>query len=136
MKKQLTILIADDNDLMREALNMVLSLWDNVKLVREARNGEEAILLAVEILPDIILMDINMSPVNGFEATEKILTLNSKIKIIGLSVNRQASYARNMVLLGARGYLIKTSSYKEIIIAIETVIEGDIYIDKTIEGII
>lgn len=134
MEKQITILVADDNNLMRETLCMIIGRMSNVKLIREARNGQEAILMANEISPDIILMDVNMSPINGFEATRKILKQNSRIKIIGISVHRQVSYAKNMLQLGARGYLIKTSSYKEIINAINTVIAGKKYIDKEIEG--
>ncbi|HEV8282886.1 MAG TPA: response regulator transcription factor [Chitinophagaceae bacterium] len=134
MEKQITILIADDNDMMRETLCMIVSLMNNVKLIREAKNGAEAILLANEISPDIILMDVNMTPVNGFEATRKILKQNSKIKIIGISVHRQASYAKNMLQLGAMGYLIKTSPYTEIMNAINTVAAGEKYIDKEIKN--
>lgn len=117
---------------MRQVLKVLLSLEDNIKLLGEAINGEEAILLAGELQPDIILMDINMSPVNGFEATRKILKQFPAIKIIGLSLHKEASYCKNMLRLGARGYITKVSPHKEIITAIIEVAGGGKYIDKNI----
>jgi two-component system invasion response regulator UvrY len=136
MPKPITVLIADDNHHIRESLHVLLAPLENMKLIGEACNGEEAIVQAAELNPDIILMDINMSPVNGFEATRKILKQNPAIKIIGLSLHVEASYCRNMLRLGARGYVTKSSPYTEIITAINEVYEGGKYIDKKITGII
>jgi DNA-binding NarL/FixJ family response regulator len=134
MKKQITVLIADDNKLMRKTLSLLISGIENVHLAGEASNGEEAIKLAKELSPDIILMDINMSPVNGFEATRKILMQNPAAKIIGLSLHKQASYAKNMLKLGVKGYVTKSAAHEEIIEAIKTVAAGRKYMDKDIEG--
>lgn len=101
-----------------------------------ATNGEEAIAMAGELKPDIILMDINMSPVNGFEATRKIIKLHPAIKIIGLSLHTEAAYCRNMLRLGAKGYVTKSSPYNDIIDAINIVAAGGKYIDKKITGIV
>ena len=136
MPKPITVLIADDNHHIRESLHVLLAPQDHMKLVGEAKNGEEAIALATEVCPDVILMDINMSPVNGFEATRKILKQHPGIKIIGLSLHVEASYCRNMLRLGARGYVTKSSPYTEIITAINEVAAGGKYIDKKIVGII
>ena len=134
MEKQITVLIADDNELMRGTLRLLVSSIEQVKLVGEAANGKEAIDLANSLSPDIILMDINMSPVNGFEATRKILKQNANIKIIGLSLHTEASYANNMIKLGAKGYVAKSSSHEEIIEAVKKVAAGGKYIDKNIGG--
>lgn len=128
MDKAITILIADDNKYIRETIRFLLSRFDNFKLIGEAESGEEAISLAKELNPDIILIDINMSPINGFEATRKILKQNPLTKIIGLSVHKQASYAKNILQLGAKGYVTKSSPHKEIIHAILQVSEGKEYI--------
>jgi two-component system invasion response regulator UvrY len=139
MKKQenqITILIADDNAIMRESLRSVISVLETAKLIAEAYNGEEAIKLAKEYSPDIILMDINMSPINGFEATRKIIKDNPAAKIIGISDNKKISYVKNMLKLGAKGYVVKTSSYEVIIEAIIKVTAGEKYIDREIKGII
>ena len=101
MEKAITILIADDNKYIRETIRFLLSRFANLKLVGEAESGEEAISLAKQLNPDVVLIDINMSPVNGFEATRKILKQNPLAKIIGLSVHKQPSYAKNILQLGA-----------------------------------
>lgn len=132
MRKQITILIADDNALMRGMLRMIIDSINEISIAAECKNGEEIIALAREYSPDIILMDINMSPVNGFEATRKILKENPGIKIIGLSMHNKISYARNMMQLGACGYICKSSPYNEIIDAIKKVAGGGKYIDKSI----
>jgi len=77
-------------------------------------------------------MDIIMSPVNGFEATRKILKQNPIAKIIGFSMHNQASYAKNMLQLGAKGYVTKSAPHQEIIEAIRTVAAGRKYIDKSL----
>ena len=128
MDKAITILIADDNKYMRETIRFLLSRAAELTLVGEAESGEEAISLAKKLSPDVVLIDINMSPVNGFEATRKILKTNPGTKIIGLSVHKQASYAKNILQLGAKGYVTKSSPHKEIIQAIIDVSEGKEYV--------
>ena len=128
MNKKITILIADDNGFIRETLRFLISRIDHFKLIGEATNGQEAISMAENLFPDIILIDINMSPVNGFEATRKIIKQSPSAKIIGLSVHTELSYARNILQLGAKGYITKNSPHKEIIHAIEEVATGKEYI--------
>jgi two-component system, NarL family, invasion response regulator UvrY len=134
MRNQLTILIAEDNKLMRETLRVIIGGMEDVLVAGEASNGEEAIALAKEHSPDIILMDINMSPVNGFEATRKILKEMPSVKIICLSMHNKASYAKNILQLGACGYVSKSSPHSEIITAIQKVSAGEKYIDKGLTG--
>lgn len=133
MKHQIRVLIADDNKMMREILSMLITDLKEIQIAGEAHNGEEAIALAKKLSPDIILMDINMSPVNGFEATRKILKQNPPAKIIGLSLHKAPSYAKNMLQLGAKGYVTKSASHQEIIEAIKKVAAGGKYIDKTLK---
>jgi two-component system invasion response regulator UvrY len=135
MPKPITVLIADDNFHIRESLQILLEPLEHISLVGQASNGEEAIALAAELNPDIILMDINMSPVNGFEATRKIIKQNPAVKIIGLSLHKEVSYCRNMLRLGAKGYVTKSSPYRDIIKAIIEVAGGGKYIDQNIPGI-
>jgi len=134
MRKQIAVIIADDNHLMRGSLRLLLAEMEQVTLVGEAINGEEAMVLCQEKQPDIVLMDINMSPVNGFEATRKILKQNPAVKIIAISMHNKVSYAKNMLKLGAYGYVCKSSPHSEIIEAIETVIKGGVYVDKGLHG--
>jgi DNA-binding NarL/FixJ family response regulator len=136
MAKHITVLIADDNVHMRESLRILISPLENLQLIGEAKNGEEAITFASDLHPDIILMDINMSPVNGFEATRKIVKQFPEIKIIGLSLHTEPAYCRNLMRLGARGYVTKSSPYEEILIAIQEVAAGGRYVDKGVPGCI
>lgn len=133
MEKQITVLLAEDNNFFRESICLLLTETNGIELVAVAKNGEEAIFLAAKYLPDIILMDINMFPVNGFEATRKILKQNHTVKIIGLSMHKEVSYCKNLLRLGAKGYLTKDLPYREIVIAIREVAAGGRYIDKDIE---
>jgi two-component system, NarL family, invasion response regulator UvrY len=134
MGKQFTVVIADDNIIFRESIRLVLSSNDHFLIVGEATNGEEAIQLANQLLPDIIIMDINMSPVNGFEATRKIMKQLPQVKIIGFSLHKEASYCKNMMRLGAKGYLTKSAPLTEIMAAIKEIADGGRYIDKDIIG--
>jgi two-component system, NarL family, invasion response regulator UvrY len=128
MDNAITILIADDNKYIRETMRFLISRVSHLKLIGEAESGEEAITLTSQLHPDIVLIDINMSPVNGFEATRKMLKQNPSVKIIGLSVHKQPSYAKNILQLGAKGYVTKSSPHKEIIHAIMEVYQGKEYI--------
>ena len=111
MPKPITVLIADDNAHFRESLQLLIETFDHLQLVGSAANGDEALEMAGNLLPDILLVDINMSPVNGFEATRKITKKFPAIRIIGLSIHKEVSYCRNMLRLGAKGYVTKTSPY-------------------------
>ncbi|HEX7904294.1 MAG TPA: response regulator transcription factor [Chitinophagaceae bacterium] len=133
MKKQINILIADDNQIMRQSLKLLISEMENAVLTGEATNGEDAIALAAKLLPDVILMDVNMSPVNGFEATRKILIETPDAKIIGVSLHQRPLYTRNMLSLGAKGYVAKSAPHQEVIEAINTVASGGKYVSKDIE---
>jgi DNA-binding NarL/FixJ family response regulator len=101
--------------------------------IKECASGHEAISEATSSDPHVILMDINMAPVNGFEATKKILQKAPHIKIIGISINNQPSYARNIMQLGAKGYVTKNSSREEMITAIHEVMSGKTYICKEVQ---
>lgn len=129
MVKRARVLIADDNLFFRESLREVLSGLEEFEIGGEATNGAEAISLTKELSPDIILMDINMPVVNGFEATPRILREHPKVKIIALSLHKELVYCRKMMQLGAMGYVIKTTPFTEIIIALKEVAAGREYID-------
>ena len=135
MKSELIrIVIADDHQMIREAWKLLLEQDDRFSIIAECRNGEEAINIAIEHCPDIILMDINMNPVNGFEATRKITEQCPGVKIIGISINNQPVYARNMLQFGAKGYVTKNSSKEEMIEAILEVHKGNVFICKEIKS--
>jgi two-component system, NarL family, invasion response regulator UvrY len=122
------VIIVDDHDLVRQTWRMLLHNHQSINIVKECSSGTEAIYEATVSAPHVILMDINMTPVNGFEATKKILETAPHVKIIGVSVNNQPSYARNIMQLGAKGYVTKNSSRDEMVKAIHEVMKGKTYI--------
>ena len=121
-------MIVDDHKMVRETWKMLLETSTGIDVIQECASGTEAINIAHNIDPHVILMDVNMTPVNGFEATRKILNNAPHIKIIGVSVNNQPGYARNMLQLGAKGYVTKNSSREEMIKAIREVMNGKTYV--------
>lgn len=128
MQQPIRVVIVDDHQMMRETWKMILQRDQRINVIGECSSGAEAIDCAAELVPDVMLMDINMAPVNGFEATRKIFKNNPNVKIIGVSVNNQPGYARNIMQLGAKGFVTKNSSHQEMIEAIILVNKGDTYI--------
>lgn len=133
MIQRIRLVIVDDHAMMRETWKMVLQRDPRFEVVAECASGAEAISCADSVAVDVMLMDINMTPVNGFEATRKILKAHPEIKIIGLSINNQPTYARNMMQLGAKGYVTKNSPSAELMEAIVIVHSGRAYICKELE---
>ncbi len=133
---KITILIADDHKLIRETWTYILNSDERFEVVAECGDAEQAVELAKELTPDIVLMDINMAPFNGFEATEKIRKVSPESKIIGVSMHSQPAYAKKMLQVGARGYVTKNSSKEEMFTAISEVFRGNKYVCDEIKTII
>jgi DNA-binding NarL/FixJ family response regulator len=127
-QEKIRIMLVDDHELVLKSWKMLLENNPRFHVVAECENGHVAIEQAQALLPDIMLVDINMAPLNGFAVTEKIMEITPSVKIIGLSVNNLHNYASRMLKLGARGYLTKTSSLEEINRGIIKVYNGEQYI--------
>src|SRR6266699_1269708 len=126
------IVIADDHTPVREAWSFVLGQYAHINIIAQCASGQEAIEAARDLNPDIILMDINMRPVSGIEATKIIKEFAPGIKIICVSVQSQRAYVHEMLRNGADGYVTKNSPGKEMILAIEHVLAGNIYLCKEV----
>jgi DNA-binding NarL/FixJ family response regulator len=134
------IILVDDHKIIRDTWKKLLENNSGIEVIAECENGYQALELSRKLLPDVLLVDINMSPVNGFILTEKIAITLPTVKVIGLSVSNQPKYATKMIALGAKGYLTKTSSLEEIQRGIHEVYNGEVYIceeikNQTIENI-
>jgi len=132
MPYPIRIILVDDHDLVRESWKMLLDKDSNFSVIAQCKNGSEAIEQTKNLLPDIILMDVNMSPVNGFEATQKITETFPSVKIIGVSINNTPKYATKMLALGAKGFVTKTSTFAELKTAMQKVYAGENYICQEI----
>ena len=126
--EKISILLVDDHKLIRDSWSFILGADPRFKVVGETSSGEEAINLAQDKNPMIILMDVNMSPINGFDATKQIHEISPGSKIIAVSMHSMPAYAKRMLQLGAMGYVTKNSSKDEMITAIVEVNKGKKYI--------
>jgi len=130
---RIRLVIVDDHQMVRETWRMLLERDERIDVIGECGSGEEAIVTAGTLKPDVMLMDINMYPMNGLEATREISQLHPSIKIIGVSINNQPTYVRNMMQAGAVGYVTKNSPRDEMLEAITKVHNGETYICKEIK---
>ena len=122
------LIIVDDHLHVREAWSWVLNQVPTISVIAQCSNGQEAIEAARRLQPDVILMDIHMTPVNGIEATRSIREFAPHIKIIGVSVQAERSYVNEMLRNGANGYVTKNSPSTEMVAAIDEVLAGNTYI--------
>jgi DNA-binding NarL/FixJ family response regulator len=134
--QKITVLLVDDHRLIRDSWSFILSSDPRFEVTGETSSGEEAIEIAKEKRPDIILMDVNMTPINGFDATKQIRKLSPGSKIIGVSMHSMPAYAKRMLQLGAMGYVTKNSSKDEMINAILEVNHGRKYICDEVKNIL
>ncbi|MFO7756236.1 MAG: response regulator transcription factor [Bacteroidales bacterium] len=127
---KIKIVLADDHQLFRNGLKILLDAFDNFEISGEAGNGEEVLQLISGAPCHIILMDIDMPVMDGIEATRRVTEINPDIKIIALSMYGEEEYYHRMVEAGARGFLLKDSDINEVKDAIITVHNGGNYFSQ------
>jgi DNA-binding NarL/FixJ family response regulator len=130
MKNGISLIIADDHEIFRDGLALMLSKQDNVKLVGQAGDGLELMRMVEETRPDMVLTDIKMPRMDGIAAAKQLLQKFPGMKIIALSMFEEEDLIVEMLEAGARGYLLKNADKKEILDAIATVHEGNIFYCK------
>jgi two-component system, NarL family, response regulator NreC len=128
------ILLADDHTIVRQGLKLILSAHPDMEVIGEAANGREAVELAQKLRPDVVLMDVAMPDWNGIEATRRLIGANGRIKILVLSMHKEAVYVREILRAGARGYILKDAIDKELLSAVRSVAKGDGYISPAVSG--
>jgi DNA-binding NarL/FixJ family response regulator len=130
----LTLLICDDQDVVRKGLNTIFQYVEGVEVVGLAENGEEGVQLAVECKPDVVLMDLKMPVLNGIHATRKIRTAVPSTKVIVLTTYDADEWVFDAIRAGASGYLLKDAESEEIITAVLEAHNGRTYLDPNIAG--
>lgn len=118
LDRPVRVLIVDDHEIMRDGLAQMIAYSDGIEIAGKAADGEEAVGMASGLMPDVVLMDIGMEPMNGIEATRIINQQHPEIRIIGLSVHEEGELSREMRQAGAEGFLTKGAPVKEIVAAI------------------
>ncbi len=126
------ILLADDHKITRDGLKALLESQKNMIVIGEAENGRQAVRLASELAPDVIVMDINMPELNGIEATRQIISELPETKIIALSMYSDKRYVVGMLKAGVSGYLLKNCAFDELVSAITAVVANQNYMSQKI----
>ncbi|HEU5280838.1 MAG TPA: UvrY/SirA/GacA family response regulator transcription factor [Gammaproteobacteria bacterium] len=126
------VLLVDDHELVRLGIKRLLQDVHGFKVVGEASSGEDAVLLAKELMPDVIVMDVQMPGIGGLEATRKMLRHNPDVKILALTVYEDEPYPSRFLQAGAAGYITKGCDPEEMVRAIRAIHSGQRYISPTI----
>lgn len=129
----LKILIVDDHNLIAEAWEGILQAEDNIVVLGKAKGEDEAVKIALEKRPDVVLMDINLAQGDGFGCTSQISSQLPKVRIIGLSIHDDLALVKKLFKNGASGYLTKNSSKDVLMDAIKSVMKGEEFICKEIK---
>lgn len=133
MKNKIRVLVADDHAVVREGIRRILQDEPEVEVVGDARDGQETIDLALQLVPDVVIMDISMPGINGLEATRHIRARNDSIQILGLTVHESHEYFFSMLQAGAAGYLLKKDATSaELMNALRSVRESGAYLHPTV----
>jgi two-component system, NarL family, response regulator NreC len=122
------ILIADDHGVIRAGLRALLEDVPDITVVGEASDGGEAIAKAVELKPDILLMDLSMPNVGGIEATLQLSQREPKVRVLILTVHEEESLLKEVIRMGASGYIVKRAAQEDLLHAIRVVARGDLYV--------
>lgn len=121
----LRILLADDHPMFREGVRSVLESADDMTVVGEAATGEEVVRLALELAPDVVLMDIRMPGINGIEATSQIRSVNRQIHILIFTMFKDDASVITAMKAGAQGYILKDAEKEDLLRAIRSVASGE-----------
>lgn len=133
---KIKVFIVDDHKMVIEGLQLLLDNHDEIVLTDYAISGKEALEKISISKPDVVLLDVNMPNMNGFETCKKILQLDSEIKVIAISMHKESSLIKLMFGNGAKGYVLKNASQKEVIKAIKAVYNGKKYVDEEVNEIL
>jgi two-component system response regulator NreC len=125
---QIRLLLVDDHEVVRSGLRMLLENQDDMLIIGEASAARQAILLAQELNPDVILMDITLPDFSGIEATRQLQTAGCTAKIIALTIHEDEQFFFEMLKAGASGYVSKRAAPDDLMSAIRTVYHGEVYI--------
>ena len=130
--KPITILMADDNRIVRKEFKKILDLEDDLEVVGEAKNGREAVAMVKKLNPTLVLMDVAMPVLNGIQATGQILKAVPATKVLMLSAHSDEAYIAEAINSGAMGYLIKQTSADNVCHAIREVQKGNTFFSPSI----
>ena len=124
----ISVLIAEDHAVVREGIRMILDAQADVEVVGEARDGEEAVRLAKQLHPDVVVMDISMPRKNGVEATQEIKRILPDMQVLILTMHEEESYVFQLLRLGAAGYVLKRAAVTDLVEAVRAAARGEAFL--------
>jgi len=128
MRDKIHILLADDHAVVRQGFKMILAAQPDMEIVGEAGNGREALDLAGQLQPDVVVMDVAMPELNGIEATRRLADVSPRSRVLALSMHKDSVYVREILRAGARGYLLKDSIASDLLAAVRAIARGEGYL--------
>jgi len=132
---KIRVLLADDHVLIRECIGSILKKYADLQVVAETDNGLDAVRLALDLLPDVVLLDADMKEVDGIEATHRIVRKCPNVKVLILSARKEHKAVAAGLKAGANGFLLKTCTSKEIVAAIRAVAGNGFYLSPGLKPI-
>jgi two-component system, NarL family, response regulator NreC len=136
-QKKITVLVCDDHELFREGVKTILNSQPDIKVIGEAADGEQSVERAIELDPDVVLMDISMPVLKGFDAVRRIRKVRPNIKVLILTVSDDEDLVTRCLDAGAAGYVLKDSPPLQLVYAIHTVLQGQQFLSpKVLTGLI
>ena len=130
------ILIADDHEILRQGISSLIKECEDMQVVGEANNGLTAVEMARKLKPDVVLMDVTMSGLDGIEATLQIKSELPEVKVLALTMHAEREIVLNMIKAGASGYMLKECAFEDLINAIKTLAAGQSYLCPQIASIV
>ena len=130
------VLLADDHRIVREGLKSLLEAQDDMEVVAEAGDGRQALEMAAELEPDVVVMDVGMPQLNGIEATRRLMNDQPDTKVVALSMHSDRRYVAEALKAGASGYLLKDGAFEELISAIRAVVANKVYLSPRVAGVV
>ena len=134
--KPIRVLVADDHEIVRHGIRTIVQTCPNFEVCGEASDGRQAVQLASQLRPDIVVIDIGMPHLNGLDATRQIVQGDPKVKVLILTMHEEEQYAVRAIRAGARGYVTKTITGDELADAVRRVRDGDAVFSPRLAGFV
>jgi DNA-binding NarL/FixJ family response regulator len=135
-ERDIRILITDDHTIVRQGLRKLLDEEEGFEVVGEATDGRDSVAKAMDLMPDIVLMDLSMPGLTGLEAARQIVKRLPKTRVLILSMHKNEAYVLQALQAGASGYILKDSASEEVVTALRSVHRGDSYLSPSISRVV